>query len=572
MSAGATQIGSIAVTLVVRNFELNSTSSLRTFLSASVGQMCIAHGDSAGGGCPNATEVHLWNRLYGHLFLDHRVTISLSDHAPTTGQYANDYGAFLSGTEFPSGQRLQGATPTTIVFPWWNPQDTQPTFTTNLSNWKSVLAANNNWPGFSFHYAKFWTFDGSGQVVVLDEPHSNPADWNSPGFIVDQGTWAHALDPNFPVLVTANATNYANATANPPAVNILSPLVDEMDVKIASTLLYQGNHRPDYDPLLNAKMGNQLWMYQSCDSHGCGDNQNPNAINYPNVMVDATAVQNRAEPWMHFIYGNTGGMLYYDVAARLANAWDADGLFLSGGNGDGTLAYPGTPVAVPGGSSVGIGGMTHIPLASIRLKMIREGLEDYEYLLMCNSVNPTTAMNVATSLFTMVANGSNGFAFGSMYHANDVGGSISPAQFAANLEPAREQLANCISGSTCAANCAGCCDGNGSCLPIATESDGACGAGGALCIGCLSGQKCVNGACTTIVCSKSNCGGCCDANNQCHPLGNQNYCGSPGTWLDAEGEEIADKCPYQACLPVGTSVELLQPLFSNQAHGCVTGF
>ena len=47
-------------------------------------------------------------------------------------------------------------------------------------------------------------------------------------------------------------------------------------------------------------------------------------------------------------------------------------MYLFGGNGDGTLFYPGLPDL--------IGGSTHIPVESIRLKLIREGLEDYEYL------------------------------------------------------------------------------------------------------------------------------------------------------------------------------------------------
>jgi hypothetical protein len=45
---------------------------------------------------------------------------------------------------------------------------------------------------------------------------------------------------------------------------------------------------------------------------------------------------------------------------------------LFGGNGDGTLFYPGLPAR--------IGGHTEIPIESIRLKLIREGMEDYEYL------------------------------------------------------------------------------------------------------------------------------------------------------------------------------------------------
>jgi hypothetical protein len=68
------------------------------------------------------------------------------------------------------------------------------------------------------------------------------------------------------------------------------------------------------------------------------------------------------------------------------NQWDFSG------NGDGTLFYPGTPAK--------IGGTTHIPLASIRLKMVREGMEDYEYLkALSDAGDATLAKQVATTLF-----------------------------------------------------------------------------------------------------------------------------------------------------------------------------
>jgi hypothetical protein len=54
-------------------------------------------------------------------------------------------------------------------------------------------------------------------------------------------------------------------------------------------------------------------------------------------------------------------------------------LYFSGLNGDGTLFYPGK--ACPVGNGVGcIGGTKDIPVESMRLKHIRDGREDYEYL------------------------------------------------------------------------------------------------------------------------------------------------------------------------------------------------
>jgi hypothetical protein len=61
-------------------------------------------------------------------------------------------------------------------------------------------------------------------------------------------------------------------------------------------------------------------------------------------------------------------------AGQPGNSTDAwDQLLVAGGNGEGTLWYPGRPDK--------IGGRTHVPVASVRLKLIREGQEDYEYLL-----------------------------------------------------------------------------------------------------------------------------------------------------------------------------------------------
>ena len=59
-----------------------------------------------------------------------------------------------------------------------------------------------------------------------------------------------------------------------------------------------------------------------------------------------------------------------EAYGRGNDPWDS--VFLVGGNGDGTLFYPGRPDH--------IGGHTDIPIESIRLKLIREGMEDYEYL------------------------------------------------------------------------------------------------------------------------------------------------------------------------------------------------
>ena len=60
-----------------------------------------------------------------------------------------------------------------------------------------------------------------------------------------------------------------------------------------------------------------------------------------------------------------------------------------GGNGDGTLFYPGTTAK--------IGGTQPVPVPSIRLALIRDGMEDYELLHMSDAA---TAQAAASSFIT----------------------------------------------------------------------------------------------------------------------------------------------------------------------------
>src|SRR5260221_14790024 len=70
-----------------------------------------------------------------------------------------------------------------------------------------------------------------------------------------------------------------------------------------------------------------------------------------------------------------------EALSKAADPWKD--VYLFGGNGDGTLFYPGRPDR--------IGGRTDIPIESIRLKLIREGMEDYEYLALLAKLGGSSA-------------------------------------------------------------------------------------------------------------------------------------------------------------------------------------
>jgi len=118
--------------------------------------------------------------------------------------------------------------------------------------------------------------------------------------------------------------------------------------------------------------GKSVWFYQSCASHGCGGKGGAYFEGWPSYMIDASGPSNRVMQWVAWKY-RVEGELYYSMNEAYAHPGDPwTEIFLSGGNGDGTLFYPGRPSR--------IGGHTDIPIESIRLKLIREGMEDYEYL------------------------------------------------------------------------------------------------------------------------------------------------------------------------------------------------
>ena len=140
-------------------------------------------------------------------------------------------------------------------------------------------------------------------------------------------------------------------------------------------------HAPD-----KVRRGERVWWYQSCLSTGCDIVGSGYFTGWPARVVDAPPVAQRIFEWLTFRRG-IGGELYYNTV----EGYDGDPWrdpLRHGGNGDGTLFYPGRPDT--------IGGSTQIPVESIRLKRIRDGLEDYEYLkLLARLASPAEAQRLA---------------------------------------------------------------------------------------------------------------------------------------------------------------------------------
>jgi hypothetical protein len=359
----------VPVKLTVWDFALPSTSSLKSAFAMTYGGVAQVHGVSG----EALTELR---QRYAQLALDHRISISDIWDDGQTGDWShfdNAYGSFMDGH---ASTQLQGAKLTSLQ---------------SGANLNSA-AAHSDWA--SHFKAKGW-FDRLFQYTC-DEPPLT-CQWSD---IAPRAQNAKQADPNFRTLVT---TDMAEATKNgaADAIDLMVPLVNYMDDRPESAYGWTpgGPTRSQYDGFLQ-KPNKELWVYQSCMSHGCGgtvDIGNPSAdqlyfTGWPSYAIDASNVRNRAMEWFSFQYGATGELYYETTQAYYdkADVWTDQYEF--NGNGDGTLFYPGTTAK--------IGGQTAIPVASIRMKMIREGMEDYEYLkLLADKGGAADAKQIAQQLF-----------------------------------------------------------------------------------------------------------------------------------------------------------------------------
>ncbi|HEY2744441.1 MAG TPA: glycoside hydrolase domain-containing protein [Polyangia bacterium] len=334
----------VPVKLYVHAFTLPSTSSLPTAYGIGWDDACTAH---YGGytQCGGDAGVQALNNRYTRFALDHRISLSEvvysgpsqnSDGSYDWATWDATYGPMLDGG---MGGALVGAKLTAVRYMWTVDQ-------AHYAEWAKHFRAKG-WLDRTFDYS-------------CDEPPAGCA-WSS---INARTAMVHAADPDFTTLVT---TQLAPATQNGVVAGIdaLVPTDNLLDPMPPST-----NTRTTYDPFLAISPQKKVWMYQSCDSDGCDGIGDATQSGWPSHMIDAPATQNRAMEWQAWRQ-KVSGELYYDTtyAFTRGDAWSAQYYF--GGNGDGTLFYPGTPAK--------IGGTTHIPIASFRLKMIREGMEDYEY-------------------------------------------------------------------------------------------------------------------------------------------------------------------------------------------------
>lgn len=363
--AAAIDLGPLRVPIALRveHAAIPATASLPTSFGFSSRRAALGHH-----GAPLDPDALLrLDALYRKALLHHRLSVHGGTFDPPPfrrvdgrieidfTRYDRELAPFLEGKALPSGAR---ATTTELR--------THPGLASDeerVAYWRAIVA---------HHRARGW------EALLFDYARDEPKREELPA-VLARAKLVKKADPAIRVLLTASLD-----PALVGAVDLWAPNLNCLFVK----------ERPDEWCAWRAprhayrraqEQGALLWWYQSCSSHGCDgeaivgarDAKGDYFRGWPSYVVDAPGSRARAMAWLAWAEG-IGGELYWDTVHAYApdgaprDPWAPGGLWAFGGNGEGTLLYPGRPER--------IGGATHVPVESLRLHHVRDGLEDYELL------------------------------------------------------------------------------------------------------------------------------------------------------------------------------------------------
>ncbi|HYG69982.1 MAG TPA: hypothetical protein VD838_20070 [Anaeromyxobacteraceae bacterium] len=341
----------VPVKLTVLALVLPSTTRLASSFGLSGGACRALAGDRCDAEPGLAARIR---ERFVRVALDNRISLANPHASPVprdVGEAARELeSVFLPYFDGTGSTRLRGARLTTFQVNGHRDR--------NVAGWKDVVARL----GLEDR-AYVWSCDEPFFFPVSGDPAGN---W---GVCRAKLEADHASWPAARKMVTTHIQS-TDEVGTTDLVDIITLNIEFLHGRADAGYL-AGDQRPLYDAFLSSNgRPKALWLYSACGSHGCGRNDDADTVGWAGgYQIDAPASRTRAMPWIAFSY-RMGGILYYDTVMQLDRAWDDQYRFY--GNGEGTLFYPGTPGRIRG--------TTPIPLESIRLKLLRDGYEDYEYL------------------------------------------------------------------------------------------------------------------------------------------------------------------------------------------------
>jgi hypothetical protein len=373
----------VPINLMVRNATLPDIPASRTMLVSSYSNLNPRYG--------SATTQALQNQI----IMAHRHKISLIDDNFDQGwnglQPASQWLPFLSGTGFSAsngyagpgagiGQDVFSIGTYGVMTQPHGSVETQSTFTAQFNGWESWFAAN------SPSTERF--------VYLCDEIYcESPQSPGNPTLATQLQWWQEISGPgrNLHTLATQPLSSVVGtALSNPTSLWWFSSQLSSDDQTNANTILAASPSR-------------LLYSYNGARP-GAGS-----------MVIEDEGTSLRELPWgqykkqVHrwFIWQAT----YYDDYQNgrgAINVFETANTFgnpsthpptiqkygqAGGINGGGVMLYPGTDAVFPA-SSYGING----PIASLRLKHWRRGIQDVDYLTLAKAINPAAVTNLVNSM------------------------------------------------------------------------------------------------------------------------------------------------------------------------------
>jgi hypothetical protein len=228
-----------------------------------------------------------------------------------------------------------------------------------------------------YKYLKENGWENRAYLYMLDEPNLS----ENYQTVLDLGALAHEAAPGIRCLVVEQT--YKQDPSWPdidPAVDIWCPLFAFIDSASIDSKL---------------KHGDEVWSYTALSQRAPEyhpDYDKVKDYDSPYWHIDAKLTSYRTPTWMNWHY-NITGLLYWssvqiaDSRTGLMDPWmlpafsESDSQF----NGGGHLMYPGVPCGIDG------------PVSCIRLKNIRDSMEDWEYFAILEKLAGRDVVNKIVS-------------------------------------------------------------------------------------------------------------------------------------------------------------------------------
>ena len=393
IQAGEETLAQLPVNFTVQNFSLPKQRALKACFQLDVDSVRFSHR------LKNIDQAkHLTSR-YERLMHRH----GIDNWSPNTGfnyglngvkikvrnqrleidwsEFDRNVSAAMDGSAFPDGRPAQ-----CLFVPYWMPIRNHDGSITTRATEQNYQGLDKNlfaqWINALQAHLKEKGWLDRALVFYFDEPFLQA--WKYQGF-VNAAKVIREAAPELKIMLT---DGYRGADAYAGKGYIDEPVDRYVDVWNPVTFQVSTPERLAFYRERRVRGEQNMW----CQTVGSANKTKP----FLNLFLDYDMPFHRMWGVLSWDMGFTAlemwqTIIWYDEQNRQAlDIWnDPKGFpgFQQPVNGDGRLFYPGTPEA--------IGGNHHIPISSIRLKAVREAIEDYQYLKLLKSAGKIDQFDIS---------------------------------------------------------------------------------------------------------------------------------------------------------------------------------